>query len=437
MKSNQGLKKVLIIAYYWPPSGGGGVQRWVKFAKYLKQFGWEPIVYAPENADYPVIDESMGTDLPADLKVIRRKIWEPYAIYGKLSGSKDNKAHAGLISDGKKRSWLGERMLWIRGNWFIPDARKFWIKPSIRFLTKYLKEYPVDAIISTGPPHSMHVIARGVKRKTGVKWVADFRDPWVHMDNNIEDLKYSARTLKKHEDLEMSTLKEADRVVTVSYTIVEDYEELSGRNVDLITNGFDYSDFNIDLKSIKKDKFIIGHYGTLGKYRNPKVLFQVLSDLCSENEAFAQKLVIQLAGTVDGSVISEINKTGLEDKLDLKNYLSHSESIELMAKSSLLLLLLDKNASMKGRMTGKIFEYLATQNPILGLGYVKADPSRVLKATQAGELIDYEDYDSIKKFVLDKFNNQENNQIIDNSKLIEKYSRENLSKELAELLDQL
>ncbi|MFT7611292.1 MAG: glycosyltransferase involved in cell wall biosynthesis [Parvicellaceae bacterium] len=435
MSSGKEKKRVLIVVYYWPPSGGGGVQRWVKFAKYLNEFGWEPIIYAPENADYPVMDRSISGDVDDNLEVITRKIWEPYSIYNKLSGSKDQKAHAGLISDGKKRSWLSSKMLWIRGNWFIPDARKFWIKPSVKFLCNYLSENPADAIISTGPPHSMHLIARNVKRRTGVRWLADFRDPWVHMDNNIEDLMYSDRTLKKHQEMEMSVLKEADRVVTVSYTIVEDYEKQSGRKVDLITNGYDPSDFDFS-ELEKKDKFIIGHFGTLGKYRNPEVMFKVLGAICAENSDFKNKMVIQLAGTVDGSVLNSIHKEGLDQNLDLQNYLSHSESIKLMMKSSLLLLLLDKNASMKGRMTGKIFEYLATNNPILGLGYTLADPSRVLKKTKAGEIFEYEDYDSIKSFILEKFN-QDLTLSPNNTSEIENYSRQNLSEQLASLLSEM
>ncbi len=431
-------RKVLIIAYYWPPAGGGGVQRWVKFVKYLSKYGWQPIVYVPENADYPFYDDTLEKDIPESATIIRRKIWEPYSVYNKLSGGgKENKVNAGLISDGKKRSWLAERMIWIRGNWFIPDARKFWIKPSIRFLTAYLKENPVDAMISTGPPHSMHLIARGVKRNLGVKWIADFRDPWVHMDNNIEDLKYSNKTLRKHEALEMSCLKEADRVLTVSPTIVEDYEKLSGRKVDMITNGFDYSDFDFGEVHPEKDQFIVGHYGTLGKYRNPETMFRVLKELCQENERFNQKLVIQLSGTVDGTVLASIKENGLWDKLELHDYLTHSESIRMMAKASLLLLLLDKNASMKGRMTGKIFEYLATQNPILGLGYVHADPSVVLNETGAGELIDYDDAKGIREFILSKFRDQENNSRKDISAEIDKYSRESLTRDLAQLLNNL
>ncbi|MBE9481851.1 MAG: glycosyl transferase family 1, partial [Bacteroidetes bacterium] len=175
------MKKVLIITYYWPPSGGAGVQRWLKFVKYLREFGWEPIVYTPENPEAPDIDNSLEKDIPDNLTVIKRKIWEPYTAYKKFIGQeKEQKINAGFLSENKKPKLSENISVWIRGNFFIPDARKFWIKPSVKFLTNYLKNNPVDAMISSGPPHSMHMIALGLKQRLGIPWLADFRDPWTN-----------------------------------------------------------------------------------------------------------------------------------------------------------------------------------------------------------------------------------------------------------------
>src|SRR5687768_9770887 len=173
-------KKVLIITYYWPPSGGSGVQRWLKFVKYLRDYGWEPIVYTPSNPESPVNDDSLAKDIPSGITILKTEIREPYGLYKRFIGrKKDEKISAGFLTEKKKPKFAERIAVWVRGNFFIPDARKWWIKPSISFLSDYLTKNKVDAIVSTGPPHSMHLIAMGVKKKTGIKWLADFRDPWT------------------------------------------------------------------------------------------------------------------------------------------------------------------------------------------------------------------------------------------------------------------
>jgi len=202
------VKRVLIITYYWPPSGGAGVQRWLKFSKYLPENGWIPVVYTPENPEYPAIDENLVSEIHPDVEVLKSSIWEPYALYKKFtSRKKDAKLGSGFTSEKDKISKAEKVSRWVRGNWFIPDARKFWIKPSVRFLDTYLKENSIDAIISTGPPHSMHLIALGIKRKyPKIKWIADFRDPWTNIDF-VEELRLSKRSMKKHENQELAVLK--------------------------------------------------------------------------------------------------------------------------------------------------------------------------------------------------------------------------------------
>ena len=162
-------KRVLIITYYWPPSGGAGVQRWLKFAKYLPSAGWQPVIYTPENPELAVEDPSLANDIPAEAEIIKTNIWEPYDWYKKLTGKKGKTINAGFSNEGKKAGILEKSAIWLRGNLFIPDARKFWIQPSTRFLSSYLKKHPVDAIISTGPPHSMHLIALGLKQQYNFK----------------------------------------------------------------------------------------------------------------------------------------------------------------------------------------------------------------------------------------------------------------------------
>ena len=178
------MRRVLIITYYWPPSGGSGVQRWLKMSKYLPENGWQPVIYTADDAEYPVEDKSLEKDVAPETEVIRRPIVEPYSFYKKFLGiKKGEKVKAGFINEGaKKTGWKESLSVWLRGNLFIPDARCWWIKPSVRYLKKYLKEHPVDAMISTGPPHSMHLIARALHKKFNIPWVADFRDPWTDID---------------------------------------------------------------------------------------------------------------------------------------------------------------------------------------------------------------------------------------------------------------
>ena len=189
------MKRVLIITYYWPPSGGSGVQRWLKMSKYLPEYGWQPVIYTTENAEYPIVDPSLEKDVSPEAEVIRRPITEPYTFYKKFLGIKQEETvKVGFTQEEKKKkSWKSGLSMWIRGNLFIPDARRWWVKPSVKYLKKYLQEHPVDAIISTGPPHSMHLIAMKLKEATGLPWIADFRDPWTEIDY-YQDLHLTRRS---------------------------------------------------------------------------------------------------------------------------------------------------------------------------------------------------------------------------------------------------
>ncbi len=258
-------QRVLILTYYWPPGGGAGVQRWLKFVKYLPHFGWEPVVYAPENPEYMAIDPSLEKDIPAETEIIKTRVWEPYEVYKKFVGMKQGeKINAAFVSETKKPKHSEGLAVWIRGNFFIPDARKFWIKPSVKFLSHYLKTKPVDVIVSTGPPHSMHLIAMGLRKKFDIPWVADFRDPWTRI-SYYSELKLSAKADKKHKILEKLVLEKADEVMVVSEGMKIDFTEIHKRDYEVIHNGFDTED--IPSTQIKPDrKFSISHIGVLEKW---------------------------------------------------------------------------------------------------------------------------------------------------------------------------
>ncbi|MGZ3901061.1 MAG: glycosyl transferase family 1, partial [Bacteroidia bacterium] len=380
------MKKVLILTYYWPPGGGAGVQRWLKFVKYLREFGWEPVVYTALNGEMPVMDYSLQKDIPKNLTVLKTEIWEPYSIYKKFIGRKKNdKINASFLSENKKTGLAEKISVWIRGNYFIPDARKFWIKPSIEYLTTYVQKYGIKHIISSGPPHSMHMIALGVKKNLPeVKWIADFRDPWTNIDF-YEKLMLGKRADKKHHEMELNVLQNADRIVSVGQTMSDEFHEMflkaggtATNKFKVITNGYDEDDVVKKENIIKDQKFSIAHIGTLVKDRNPEVLWKVLSKLVKENSAFEKELEIKLVGKVDIFVKERIAFYCLNKYVNKIEYLPHDEVIAEQQRSKVLLLLVNNTKNAKGILTGKFFEYMASKVPVLAIGPVNGDLAKII-----------------------------------------------------------
>ncbi len=430
------MKKVLIITYYWPPSGGAGVQRWLKFVKYLREFDWEPIVYTPENPEAPVIDNSLEKDIPDNLTVIKRKIWEPYTAYKKFIGQKkEQKINAGFLSENKKPGLSENISVWIRGNFFIPDARKFWIKPSIKFLRNYLKKHPVDAIISTGPPHSMHMIALGLKQRLGIPWLADFRDPWTNIDF-YDKLKLTSWADRIHKRMEKEVLRRADKVVTVSWNWALDFKKIFDREIIIVTNGFDESDFeNINKKL--SPKFSIVHIGAMNKDRNPVNLWKVISLLVENNASFKNDIEIILIGKNDISVFESIKDNNLEPYLQTIDYLPHKEVLDFASGAQLLLLPLNNTPNVLGIIPGKMFEYLASKRPILCIGPVNGDSARIITKTQAGSVIDFKDTDRLFKELNKYYKLFKKDSLFVKTMGIKEFSRRNLCGQIVKLLTQI
>lgn len=426
-------RKVLIITYYWPPSGGAGVQRWLKFVKYLRNFGWEPVVYTPENPEYPAIDNSLLKDIPQGIEIVRTPIWEPYSFYKKLVGAKKNeRINAGFLSE-KKRPGLAERFsIWLRGNFFIPDARKFWINPSIKFLVKYLKQHPVDAIVSTGPPHSMHMIALGVKKRTGLPWLADFRDPWTNIDF-YHELMLSSWADRKHHKQEMSVLKKADEVVVISNSMKTDFLKLLKRDYSVITNGYDQDDIaGVDVRI--DERFSVAHIGTMVKTRNPLLLWEVLSEEVLKDTDFANDLEIKLVGSVDYSVTESIEAAGLGNYVNKISYVPHNEVVKIQQQSQVLLLLINDTPNAKVILPGKFFEYMAARRPILCIGPRDGDAAEVILETNAGYVSEKDDKESIRKAINELYSRFRTGKNIVDSKGIARFSRESLTGRMAECL---
>jgi len=429
-------KKVLILTYYWPPSGGAGVQRWLKFTKYLREFNYEPIIYTAENPEYPSIDESLFKDIPENLTVLKTKVWEPYKLYKVVTSQKqEHRINAGFLNSEKKKGLADKISVWIRGNWFIPDARKFWIKPSIKYLTNFLKDNPVDIIVSTGPPHSMHLIGMGLAHQTGIPWIADLRDPWTTIDFYL-DLMLSARADRKHHRLEREVIQSANAVTVINKEMKRQFEKMGKNNINYIPNGFDPDD--IPNKKILLDtKFSISHIGSIVPSRNPENLWQVLSGLVSEDSGFASDLEIKLIGPTDWSVNRSIEKAGLGGYLNSVDYLPHRDAVESLTRSQVLLLLINQTPNARGILTGKFFEYLSSGRPILAIGPVDGEAAEILNETRTGKIVGFNDRDKLEKHILDYYKNFRNKTLVTDSGNIDLYSRKSLTGKMGELFNEL
>lgn len=429
------MKKVLIISYYWPPAGGISVHRCLKFAKYLREFGWEPVICTANNAEYPVIDEGNFKDVPEGVTVLKTKIWEPYNLFKFISGKKKEERIHNVFLEEEKPSLAHKLGIWIRGNIFIPDARKFWIRPSVKFLSKYLKENPVDVLFTNGPPHSTHMIAYGVKNNLGIPWHADFQDPWTQVDY-FPQLMLNPISKKIHKTMEQRIFSSADKITICSDTWKSDLESIGAHDVGVIVWGYDEDDFkNISVPLSKK--FTLSHFGSLGPDRNAKTLWKALSIIAKESEQFAKDLEIELVGFIGHAIIDEITSLGLADNLKLSAHISREETLERMCQSQALLLILNDMPNVKGRLPGKLFEYLASHRPILVIGPQDSDASKIVHGVNAGYTCGFDDLDKTLITVKELYHKYKEGKLISNQTDISQYSNRNLTKKLADYLDQI
>lgn len=429
------MPKVLIVTYYWPPSGGSAVLRWLKFAKYLPEFGWQPVIYTPSNPEPQEVDESLLADINEGVTVIRKKIIEPYAIYKLLTGKKRNeRLGVALMESGRKSNIMDKVSLWIRSNLFIPDPRVLWVNPSVRFLLEYLDSNPVDVIITTGPPHSMHLIGLKLKKKTGIKWVADFRDPWTKIDF-YNQLTITALADKRHRKLEKQVLLSADHIITVSPGMTEDFRAVGVSEISTITNGYDD---HPDLGPRPPDSdFSFVHLGSMPKSRNPQILWEVLKEIGESSNDFKNALRVRLIGKIDVEVSEAINESGLNEFVHLESYIPHSEAQKVLASSSVLMLVINNTDNARGILTNKFFEYLAAKRPIVAIGPTDGDAAIILKESGAGEMFEYNNKEGLKNYIAGLFDLYSHNLLNVKTSNIGKYSRKNLTARLAGLLTDL
>ena len=436
------MKRVLIITYYWPPTGGSGVQRWVKFAKYLPSEGWQPVIYTPENPEQLAIDHTLEKEIPSEAEIIRTHITEPYELYKKFLRRSGHSKEAVEVNpvNAQNKSLAQKVAMWIRGNLFRPDPRCLWIGPSVRYLKKYLEENPVDLIVSTGPPQSMHMIGLKLAKETGLPWIADFRDPWTKIFY-FKHLSMTRATERWHHRMERKVLDNATAVVAVSPLVQQEFQAMTQTPVELITNGYDECDFPHG-----KDKgaeggpdkdFVITHTGLFAADGNPTVLWDVLSEKCTKDTDFRKHLKIKLVGKTDIQIIKSLEDAGLKANLIDMGYQPHNIAIEEQRTASLLILPLRKEPEYKAVLPGKLFEYLASWRPVLGIGQPDGAMSMILNTTKTGVVLDWNDKTSIGRFIdLCWSNHLKGNLTVEDAD-ISQFTRRNLTRRMAELFENI
>ena len=424
------MKKVLIITYYWPPAGGPGVQRWLKFVKYLPDHDIVPVVYIPENPTYPTLDASMLKEVPKDLQLLSQPINEPYKHAKKLSKSNTEEISKGIIHKPEKQSLIERLLLFIRGNFFIPDARKNWVKPSVNYLKSHILEQKINTVITTGPPHSLHLIGLRLKTELDIQWIADFRDPWTTIGYH-KKLKLLPSAKLKHKALEKKVLRTADKIVVTSFITQNDFEALTEHPVTVITNGYDHE----ATEAVKLDeKFSISHIGSLLSDRNPQLLWKVLNELVVEDNIFRANFQLNLIGNVSDEILASLEDYNLTEFVNLKGYVSHEAAIAYQQKSQVLLLIEIDSPETKCIIPGKVFEYMTSKRPIIAIGPEGSDVEHMINSTQSGDYFNYNEEKALKAALRSYFDRFRGDGLEVDPQGLEKYSRKALTQELANLI---
>jgi glycosyltransferase involved in cell wall biosynthesis len=389
-------KKVLIFTYYFPPAGGVAVQRFLKFSKFLPEFGWEPIIITVANGSYPYYDESLLKELAPSLRVYRTKTFEPFELYNLLRGKKGKAMPVVSVGSHQKRSIFQQLSEYVRANFFVPDARVGWVKYALAQAETILGNEKIDAIITTGPPHSTHLIGLKLKEKYGLKWIADFRDPWTGIFyNNI--LPRTEATKAKDFKLETRVLKQADLVTVISPGMKKEFEERAGK-IEVLFNGYDEDDFTgVIAPKAQPDSFVIRYVGNLMASQNTEALWKVIAQL-------GNAVKLEFIGRVDEAVKASIKAAGLADRVSYIDFVDHKAAVKLMQQADMVLFVIPRVKDGALILTGKLFEYLASKTEILSVGPVNGNAAEILSTTGRKPMIDFADSGEMEKQLRGAFN---------------------------------
>lgn len=432
------MRQLLFISYYFPPSGGPGVQRTLKFVKYLPQFGWQPTVLTvdPKHASYPNVDTSLEAEVPSGVEVIRTKSWDPYSNYARLMGKSKDEVVGVSFAGESDPGPLQKVGRWIRANIFIPDARVGWVPFALTKARSVLQKQHFDAVVTTGPPHSTHLIGLRLAGGRGVPqipWLADFRDPWTQSDY-YQDLPVTRIALAADRRLEQRVLSKANRVVVRSPTMKRMLRSQVARDYELVMNGFDPADFD-DSTYARGDGIVIRHLGNMPAARNPDALWRALRRL----EDIRGDVRVELVGSVDPVIVQAAEQQGVGAHVTVGPYVDHAEAIRLMKSADILLLVVNNVKGAEGIMTGKLFEYMAAGRPVLGIGPVDGDAAEAIGRVSAGEMFDYDDAAGVSRFLAEYVDAVRSGKIVTGAswEASQAYSRVSQCKDLSEILTQM
>ncbi len=431
------MKKVLILTYYWPPAGGPGVQRFLKFCKYLSDFSWQAIIISPQNGSYPYFDESLEKEIPAHIKVVRTKTFEPFALYNRLRGKKGKEVPVAMTGFKNSRSPLQKLAKYIRGNYFIPDARKGWVPYAVKAAGDIIIQDQIDTIITTGPPQSTHLAGLRLKEKFDIPWIADFRDPWTSVYYN-RFFPRSEKTKRKDKNLEDKVLHTADALTVISPGLKKEFINRANR-LEIIYNGYDEEDFEKPSTKIH-EKFIMAYVGNLKPNQNVKALWNVLAQMTKNIPGFSKEFSLQITGLADTQIKEDMKQAGISDLVKFYTFVQHQEAVQRMVSADMLLFIIPESKGNRLILTGKIFEYLACQKPMLSIGPCDGDAAGILQSCGRKPMIDYEDSKQMRLAIHAAYKKSKSLDRIPLKQINhahEQYSRRGMTEKLANLLNEL
>jgi hypothetical protein len=391
------LKPILIISYYWPPGSGPGVQRWLKFCKYLPEHGWQPIVLTVKNGSYPAYDNSLLNEVPNEVLVYRTNTIEPFEIYNLLRGKKGKSVEVGMGNIKDPKGGFAKFANYVRANFFIPDARLGWNSFAYAEAKKIIAKHKPEVVITTGPPHSTHLVGLKLKRDFQLPWIADFRDPWTEIFYN-QFLNRTDQSILKDKKLEQEVLEKSDLLLAATPSIEKLYGNKAS-NIKVILNGYDSSDYS-ELTELISPSFNISFFGNMLPNQNIDNVWLAINELKSAGK-LPDHFIFRIIGNVADNIKESIFNTGISELVAFLPFLPHKEAVKEMQKSNMLFLPIPIDKGNKLILTGKIFEYLATKRPILSVGPKDGDAAEVLTACDQLPMLDYKDLPGIKRIILD------------------------------------
>ena len=372
--------------YYWPPSGGSGVQRWLFFANYFAKNGLKISVFTPKNPRVAEMDNSLIEKINENINIIYVSGWEPL----------QNSKNAIGENIGQENGLKSKFMRYVRANFFIPDARIFWAKAAMKSFLKVHKKTTFDMLITSGPPHSIHLIGLNAKRKHTITWIADFRDPWVSFFQN-ESLPMAKGAKFKHEQMQARVLKFADRVVVTAPSLANEFSRLN-KNSHVLTNGYEKL-----LSKPKQPSKALVYAGSFKAQQNPRNLWRAIFELTQEHEVFARQFSLEIFGKVADVVRREVEAFEIDKWVKFLGYQPKATLDEFLPNANALLLLGINMPNTQNVIHGKLFEYIAAQRPILAIGPKPSDMEAIFREHQLGTYISFDDYELIKLTLLDWF----------------------------------